>query len=61
MSTIEGLYRRRGFADVKVQPAIDPVTTVPGALQQLVVRLLVKEGARALVGSVRIVGNQSVS
>ena len=61
VSTIEGLYRRRGFADVKVQPAIDPVTTVPGALQQLVVRLLVKEGARALVGTVRIVGNQSVS
>src|SRR5262249_44432473 len=61
VSTITGLYRRRGFAAVRVQAAVDPIVTVPGALQQLLVRVAIAEGVRSVVSSVRIEGNQSVS
>jgi outer membrane protein insertion porin family len=61
VSTIDGLYRRRGFAGVKVQSALDPAESVPGALQQLIVRISIVEGVRSAVASVRIQGNQSVS
>jgi len=60
VSTITGLYRRRGFAAVRVQAAVDPIVTVPGALQQLLVRIAIAEGVRSVVSSVRIEGNQSV-
>jgi outer membrane protein assembly complex protein YaeT len=60
VSTITAAYRRRGFSAVKVQASVDPIVTVPGALQQLLVQITIAEGPRSIVQSVRIQGNESV-
>jgi outer membrane protein insertion porin family len=60
VATITNGYRRRGFAAVVVRSAVEPVASVPAALQQLLVRISIAEGVRTVVSSVRIEGNQSV-
>jgi outer membrane protein assembly complex protein YaeT len=62
VATVEGLYRRRGFATVKVQSGVDPAASTAGALAvPVIVRLVVNEGVRTTVGAVRIEGNTSIS
>ncbi len=60
-SMIEELYRRRGFADVRVRSAAEPQAARPGAAYVPIrVRLVVTEGARTVVSAVHIQGNASV-
>jgi outer membrane protein assembly complex protein YaeT len=61
VATIESVYRRRGFAGVKVQSGVEPGPLVPGAADvPVLVRIVVDEGVRTLVGQVRIEGNASI-
>ncbi|MGE5246032.1 MAG: POTRA domain-containing protein [Betaproteobacteria bacterium] len=61
VSAIEGIYHRSGFASARVQAAVDAPRAPAGAAEILVdVRIAVREGARTLVGSVRLQGNASV-
>jgi outer membrane protein assembly complex protein YaeT len=61
VSTIAGVYQRRGFAEARVVPETEAVGSGSDAAQQpLLVRITVIEGVRTLVGSVRIEGNPSV-
>jgi len=61
VSAIESLYRRRGFADVKARSGTEQVAGESATAEQLVlVRIVISEGVRTLVGSLRVEGNQSV-
>jgi outer membrane protein insertion porin family len=61
LSAIEDLYRRRGFAAAKAQPAEEPQRAEPGAaVLPLRVRIVINEGPRTLVSAVRIQGNDSL-
>lgn len=54
-------YRRRGYADVKVNASADAETTPAGeATRPVAVRLTIAEGVRTLVGSVVFDGNRSL-
>lgn len=60
-SMVEALYRRRGFAGVRVVSSVEKASGEPGGPQQaLLVALDVTEGPRTLVTSTKIQGNQSV-
>src|SRR5262249_46452622 len=62
VATLEALYRRRGFASARVQPGVEPQEGQPGQpYRPLLVRILINEGPRTLVESVRIEGNKSIS
>ena len=62
VAMIEDLYHRRGYAVAKAQSAVKPDTAPPGAPQvPVVARIVIKEGIRTVVGSVRIEGNPSVA
>src|SRR5262249_35333754 len=57
----EDLYRRRGFAAVRVQSAVEPDAGAANAASMPVtVRLVVSEGQRTVVGSVRVQGNAAI-
>ncbi len=59
--TIQDLYRRRGFAAAKAQPAEEPQPAEPGApFVSLRVGIVINEGPRTLVSAVRIQGNASL-
>lgn len=62
VSAMEALYRRNGFASARVQAAVD-VARRPGGAPDIPVdvRISVREGARTVVGSVRLEGNASVA
>jgi outer membrane protein assembly complex protein YaeT len=61
-SLIEDLYRRRGYAAAKVQPAADARRTEGLAAQvPVAVRLEVFEGARTVVDAVHFEGNSGIS
>jgi outer membrane protein assembly complex protein YaeT len=60
VATIEDLYRRRGFVAVSVRSGVDPQPAAAAADTPVVVRIVVTENARAIVGSVRIAGNDTV-
>jgi outer membrane protein insertion porin family len=61
LSTIQDLYRRRGFAAAKARPAEQPQSAEPGApFVSLRVRIVIDEGPRTLVSAVRIQGNASL-
>jgi outer membrane protein assembly complex protein YaeT len=62
VSTIQELYRRRGFASVAVDASIDPAppAAAGGADVALLVRIVVVEHAQTIVGAVRVEGNRSV-
>jgi outer membrane protein insertion porin family len=62
LSMIQDLYRRRGFAAAKAQPAEEPQPAEAGApFVSLRVRIVINEGPRTLVSAVRIQGNASLS
>jgi outer membrane protein assembly complex protein YaeT len=62
LSAIEELYRRRGFASVKVDASVEPMPGIdPDADIPVVVRIAITENARTIVSSVRVEGNQSVA
>ena len=66
VTAIESVYRGRGFAAVKVQadprpqPAAPPGSVGPVAAVSMAVSILITEGVRTLVGTVRIEGNASI-
>ena len=61
LSGIEALYHRRGFASAKAQAALVPAAGTPGAeAVLLLVRVTIHEGVRTVVGSVQLLGNDSV-
>jgi len=61
VTAIENRYRGRGFAAVKVHADPRPETSAAGAAQvPVAVSLLIAEGVRTVVGTVRIEGNDQV-
>jgi outer membrane protein insertion porin family len=61
VTAIESVYRGRGFSSAKVQADSRPgAATSGGAQVPVAVSILIAEGVRTLVGSVRIEGNASV-
>jgi outer membrane protein insertion porin family len=61
LATVESLYHRRGFTAAKADAAVEQDPATRGAAQvPVLVRITIREGVRTLVGSVGIVGNQSV-
>jgi outer membrane protein insertion porin family len=61
VATIKEVYAQRGFASALVQPAVEVVTSTPPPAQvPVAVRVLVTEGVRTMVGSVRVAGNQAI-
>jgi outer membrane protein insertion porin family len=61
VTALESLYRERGFAGVRVQADVRPQTAAAGAAEiPVAVSILITEGVRTVVGSVRIEGNTSV-
>ena len=62
VTAIEGVYRERGFAAARVQADPRPgAATADGTQIPVAVSILITEGVRTVVGSVRIEGNASVS
>jgi outer membrane protein assembly complex protein YaeT len=61
VAAIQDLYRRAGFSAVKVDSGVNPQpAAAPASEVAVVVRVVVTENARTLVGSVRVRGNDSV-
>jgi outer membrane protein assembly complex protein YaeT len=62
MAAIEAAYRVRGFGSAAVRAITEPATGVAGAADeaQVVLRLVIEEGAQTLIGSVRIEGASSI-
>ena len=61
VATIEDLYHRRGFAAAKAQAGLELERVGTGAAHvPVVVRIVISEGVRTNVGSVRFAGNQSI-
>jgi outer membrane protein insertion porin family len=62
VAMLEGLYRRRGFASARVQPGVESQGAQSGQpFVPLLVRIVINEGPRTMVESVRIEGNTSIS
>jgi len=61
VATIQDAYLQRGFASALVRPAVEIVTpTPPPAQVPVAVRVVVTEGVRTIVGTVRVSGNQTI-
>jgi outer membrane protein assembly complex protein YaeT len=60
VAAIEDSYRRSGFVGAKANSGVEPQPSPPGAPIPVVVRIVVREGVRTLVGSVSFAGNQAV-
>ena len=58
VGTLEGLYRSNGFRQVKIDTNVDD--NYRGAQNQLAVFIHIDEGPRTEVGTLRIVGNQTI-
>ena len=58
---IEELYRRLGFAAADVRAGADPLAAPAGSEVPVVVRVIVNEGPRTIVASVRVEGGEAVS
>ena len=62
VSTIQDLYHRLGFSAAKVQAGLELELAGTRATQvPVLVRLVINEGVRTTIGSVRFAGNQSTS
>lgn len=61
VSAIEDLYHRLGFAAAKVQAGLELEPAQTGATEvPVLVRIVIGEGVRTNIGSVRFAGNQSI-
>ncbi len=61
VATIEDVYRRRGFPGAKARAVTQIIVPEGGGTTTLVTaRIMVSEGARTMIGSVTIAGNQAV-
>jgi outer membrane protein insertion porin family len=60
VTAIESVYRGRGFASVKVQADPRPQAAAGATLIPVAVGILITEGVRTVVGTVRIEGNASI-
>jgi outer membrane protein assembly complex protein YaeT len=61
VSTIEALYRRRGFAGARVQAGVEPPpASAPAAQLPVVVRIVIAEGVRTLVDAATFEGNSAI-
>jgi outer membrane protein assembly complex protein YaeT len=61
VTAIESVYRSRGFAGARVQADPRPQAAIAGGAQiPVAVSILITEGVRTVVGTVRIEGNESV-
>jgi outer membrane protein assembly complex protein YaeT len=62
LSAIENLYHRRGFASARAEAAIEPAAPAGAAAEVPVsIRIVITEGRRTVIGSVRVTGNQAVT
>ena len=62
LATVQDLYRRRGFASAKAQPAVEIVTATPPFAQvPVAVRIVVSEGVRTVVDGVTFTGHQALN
>jgi outer membrane protein insertion porin family len=61
VARINDFYQRRGFAGVAVRSAVEASSDVSAGSGSVVVRMVIAEGPRALVGRVRTVGNATVT
>ncbi|MSO45435.1 MAG: hypothetical protein EXQ59_01525 [Acidobacteria bacterium] len=59
-SSIEDVYRRLGFSEVRVETSVEATPAGVGADVAVAVRITIIEGVRTVVGSVSVRGNQSV-
>jgi outer membrane protein insertion porin family len=59
-AAIESVYRQRGFAGARVQADARPLEASGRGLVPVAVSILISEGVRTVVGSVRIEGNASI-
>ena len=57
---IADVYRRQGFADVKIDPAVLPPDTITRADRPVVARITVSEGVRIVIREVTFSGNRSL-
>ncbi len=62
LTAIEDLYHRQGFASVRTQPTVEPVSGATPELLQVpvVVRIAITENTQTIVEGVRVEGNLSV-
>jgi outer membrane protein insertion porin family len=61
VATIEEVYRRRGFASARARSGVEVITaTQPPAQVPVLVRIVVDEGIRSMVGAVTFTGNAAV-
>jgi outer membrane protein insertion porin family len=61
IAAITDLYRRRGFAAVKVDSSVEPAAAAEGSADvPVVVRLAITENGQAIVGSIHVAGNATV-
>ena len=58
VATLEALYRSNGFRQVKIQTKIDD--NYQGVTDHLAVHISIDEGPQALVGRLRVSGNQKI-
>lgn len=56
-AAIDGVYRRRGFAQVKVSPAANELNPTPEGVGQVQPVIVITEGPLTLVGNVTFTGN----
>ncbi len=61
VAAIEDFYRRSGFVGAKANSGVEPQAAIAGAVVPVIVRIVIREGVRTLVGSVTFSGNQSIA
>jgi outer membrane protein insertion porin family len=60
LAAIEDSYRRSGFVGAKADSGVEPQPAPPGVAIPVVVRIVVREGVRTLVGAVSFTGNTAI-
>jgi outer membrane protein assembly complex protein YaeT len=60
VAAIEDSYRRSGFVGAKADSGVEPQPAPAGAPIPVLVRIVVREGVRTLVGAVSFAGNQEI-
>lgn len=61
VSGMADLYRRQGFADVKIEFSVLPPDSVASAQRQVTTRISVSEGLRAAIRDVTFTGNRAIA